>query len=518
MATLEALDELYSMGFLIEEEYLARRAALGAGPPAKGEPETKTETPTTSNDPYAYHHVAEPTVPEPIYNHVTTYEQPYQTYETPYSYDPAPETTPKWEPVEAPIETAFTPTIDRTEPTDSLTDTATRAPRDPIQPEGPYPLIHIDKEVESLSQLRISPNDDTSKAEVWTAHPDKATVIHRSEGRYLVRLLNAPSSAWEVQREFGLEGQIFESGKATVKTEKEMYWSTTTWVLPDPVSSVEAGKIYVFKQDKANTGLQYTYIDERVFMRYTHSLLEKTPLSSGVPDLYEGDSRIRDVRKFDGNEVPTPQDPRQAVAFLNSKLKPAFDFISSPGTGRTVTKVKCIPTPAFMLWPSLITVLRSLQFGISEDVTRHLPQTASEIWQRINKSLDNQECYFTGRPAAPGSFLTPELHKDNILELYHQIKENSLFPGSSNISNASVTEGVGSSKQSVPEWEERIHYEVGEAPRSYGWPTLDDSDNSPLAVPQLGIKPVSRTRQSAISELLSELITRNGPPAGSKTA
>ena len=32
MATLEALDELYAMGFLIEEEYHARRAALGAPP------------------------------------------------------------------------------------------------------------------------------------------------------------------------------------------------------------------------------------------------------------------------------------------------------------------------------------------------------------------------------------------------------------------------------------------------------------------------------------------------------
>jgi hypothetical protein len=555
MATLEALDELYAMGFLIEEEYHARRAALGAPPkePASQTGSSDQSVSTTSHgldsnpyepttncyDPYAIPVVettAENTY-QPVQDHpvsfVPQYETPISSYETPYTPYTAPidetanhhemDATYGYNGVETNIhdqpETVHhTPVPSATSTEKGEVAEALPPVRGPVVPENPYPTPTVQFDVTSLANLKISPSEDTSHADAFQSIPfGKAAIVNRTNGSYTIHHVDASDSPFTVLLSLGLsEHELGEAGQWKTETTTEMYWKQVTYVAPEAATKLEQGKVYLVRPSKLHYGRKYWSgsIDERIINKHLLSTLERTPLGVATVDIdmYEGEDRIRDVRVFGGLATPSPFDPREVYKYHASKLEP-YPIITANGSGEPRPfKVQCSKhaTPTYMLWPIFSGLLRALEVHMPSEHTHVLPTSAVGIWARIQNCIENQTCYITGTPTAYQSFLSERLHNENIWNLYTQIKQSKEQHGVVPNPDGSGTLAVSTPTSKGQDAEEMISYDTSAKKRSYGWPLGTDLDQAPTRANGTG-RLVSAHRSSFINKIISELVQLTGP-------
>lgn len=569
MATLEALENLYQMGFIIEEEYLARRAAFGAPPPepvsevpvSTNAVEDNTQIPynTSTYDSYTssytqdtYAAPVEPTSQYDINHHTaTTSNDTYSNTSSNYNYaghDTGYYATPSYETpssyvdissvtIAAPETDSFNSSAhswDTSAPTiisATANDAYIPSPASSLAASGVQTSTKTGPDGETYGHIFSNPVPDNS--EVGVLHrpipSDKALIVHRTIGTYAVFTVAAGVSSHEALKEasIGDHFQLIESGTTEIKTEDTMYWKSTYYVDAKAVSKVEPGHIYVTRAPKkGNHFSSGSTFDERVVWRYYQSKHPKAySYDEGRLDIFLPPTRIPDLRLMSDSLPSSAFDPRQVVDWYKSKLDPyTMDCESGGVTTGGKIRLQSKPTPTFLLWPLFIHQLRSLQSKVPEKFTYNLPQDSATIWARINDCLNKNVCYFTGETAASGSFLGQDLHNEHIATLFEKIKAENQQPTGIKIgpnafavlpsSTSTSSSYSNSSKQDTQvqdEHGERIKYDDPTMRFSYGWPTQADNAgaSTPCKVP--GVKPISARRTGCVEELVSQLSMINGP-------
>jgi len=548
MATLEALDELFNMGFLIEEEYVARRTALGAPPPKKKPAEPVSDPygiPSTSSDPYytipdssatVYHPYSTTYPTQPAQDAVSASDHSISSYEPPvnmYGHDSTPTssyeaylygnsaTTPEIAHVEVAVDapSAVESVHDIVDPLSALpgvSQTGSNEPKPFIDTKAEhFPTGRIEIDITSFPNLHVPRAPDTSQSDTFLSIPSgQSLIVCRTIGAYRMMLVDASTSTCIVLQQFNLlDGfKLFEVGTVTKKVEREMYWTTASFVDAPNAETLASGKIYVVRRIKQSYSQYYfsSDFDERVILRELRKTLERAPLGRTDTEEYCEPHRIPDVRTFDGQVAGLYFDPRDILQYLAKHVKTEERRVP----GRTTrVRVKTVATPSFMLWPILIGQLRAMEAKVREDQTRHLPQDAEAIWKRIEKCIETQTCYFTGQTTANSeTFLCDRLHNNEVWELYKQIKSTEKQPrGFRAISTPDrLTEQLNAVGVNPDVYTERIAYDQYAKKRSYGWPKFEDTNSRPMKT-LYGVKPISARRQHEVSMLVSRLASLNGP-------
>lgn len=531
MATIEALDELYAMGFLVEEEYLSRRAALGFGPPEK----------TNNNDTSGYSLDPAPTgntynqnnsdnqfytgYNQPDYNNTTVIDTPEtntfglqnETYgidnltiSNPYSFDNQTngnqitdhQTTDNSTILETHNTTESYSTPGYPNPI-SLTDLED-TPSAPIEMDVTMPNLHIEP---------VKPDDYNEQFD-FNPGPREVIVVCRSKGAYMKLRRELPISRFDIQKYFGFDGTLHLAGGHTTQQATEYYWTQTQFIPSPAVETCEGGKVYVWKEETEQRRRNWwsSPVDERVLYAFLRTTLEKTVLSKGAEEPHpftREDRKIRNYRDFSGE--PCCFDPRLVVEHLARYAK--VEKYPATGPTRSITKLKTLPTPEFMVLPAFMNALKAVGSKARYNYAEIVPKDAKEILAKLAQCIETNTCYFSGEPAYPGSFLKQSLHSDTIVELYRQALD-SVSKSSSNYDQYSV-ESIGRSTHSnETENGERYSY-TNAIPISYGWPTHSELDIRSTFCPAISRKVAGGTSRT-ISSLVEELIQLRGPAAGTK--
>lgn len=536
MATLAALEELFAMGFIIEEEYLARRAAFGAPPINATVPDAQTND-TTSNmvdaslppidnpdsyPPYtvAYEptpqiHQEEETLPEglhwspvPVPEDVSQLPQPQTTdtsgYPPQYAYptEPTSYITRNEEVMKSPVDA-------RDEQQKGVTADAS-VTIDGISSETPATASKtIEIDVQSFQNLRITPTDDTCHLGAFISiPPGHAALIQRDATGYTIHHVEATSYPLSFLMSIGCGDCVLqEIGQWKSVTETDQYWKHEYYAPPEYNLQISAGKIYLIRVRTGEKAGFYgpTYYDPRDILAHARTQLEPTPFSGGVDGKaeYNGDKHIPGLRMFSDLPRISSFDPRQVYDYLKDKLN--VEQRIQPGESR-LSKLKTVTTPGHMYWPLFMHTLRSLQSRMSEEQVRALPTNSVGIWARIQRCISEGVCYVTGESAAYNSFLCPRLHTEEIWNVYTQIQRLKEEQQS-----AYSTEPESRSYYPPREEDERIVYTDAANKRSYGWPTQADLASAPMKTSLQGVKPVSAVRSGCVDELVRELAGLNGP-------
>lgn len=561
MATLEGLKSLFDMGFILEEEYLARRAEFGV--PAD-EPATNTEVSTPAaqdtssyyNQPPAYdpytssynYNPPEPAVepPQPIDSYHTSYATPVDnsTYYTPYDAGTSPIYT--YEDPAPQVGLEFISIAPPQESTDSFTSsgglsyTSGETYSHPSHNAEPTPVeaptqVKLAETGESYSHVFTTPSTDESPSAALSRPIPygKSLLVHRSVGAYVVKEIEPSNSIWSTLKSCGLEEglQIFKCGTAEVIVSPEMYWQSTTHKEAPTVTSIEAGNIYATRERKEIRfdGGSHS-IDERIIWRYHFNLLEKDVFAGSPHDIYTPPTRIPGVRLMNDTCTSTGYfDPRQVIEHYSQYTKKAEVY---PTTSiRPFSKLRTLPTPKFLQWPLFLHLLRSTQAKVDDKYCRALPEDSQGIWERVRECTQNGVCYFTGEPAVSGSFLSASLHNEAFESLISMIMSSSSHPqGGKTIKRPPIIGIASYDKKSTPYssssttsirederddygYGERIKYDDPTMKMSYGWPTANDLSGTATATKVRDIKPVSARRSGIVKTLVQTLSTLSGPGA-----
>lgn len=548
MATLEALEELWKMGFLIEEEYLARRAALGAGPPENDNPSTTTQnnpvetTTTTSYDPYNPYGFNDPysvPVTDPIVAPVDS-EPVVEEYVPPIStvsIDPPVqpyESVPVITPVEDAPSTDPTVTVKPTAPSDEFKET--------------FPNLYMQQPAKDPSLP--DPCD-------FNPGPNHAIIVHRSAGRYLATKVDAPTTVYQAiqaltaSNTVGSAGECYLAGSMSMKVENNGYWTNNYYTKAEPVKEVLPGKVYEYKETRYQNTEWPISVDERVIWRYLQANVSQNKTDfqpyyfDSVPwDKFEHDNdrKVEGVREM-GVGCPTPFDPRPFLRHHMTHLDQAFPRIGASHqktTGPIRLKLMQPTVPRGLLLPCFLATLKALQARLPSYIVDAmvLPSDAASVWARVNKCLEEGKCYYTGEPAQHASFLSAKLHSEVVVDLYYKVRESGVAPSgkpsepTSDATPASTSEASESAP--VPKlpsafagyyrdrniyfgYDEFYVYTESDPPVSYGWPSAESTAaNNTSAATNYG-KRVSIRRDTSIQELCSQLAQLSGPSYGQKS-
>lgn len=576
MSTLEALNDLLSMGFIQPEEYESRRAALGLGPsePTSGGGSTSVAEPvadpfvpqTTSYEPYnGYSSGISGGYPDQTdYNASTTqhtfstdtfashatdsHGNDFTTTDTSFSLSQELGSTT--------IEANSAPTFVEPATNDFSGHGTYEHPSYPTATQGIFAggsdttasaKNTVTEDLKSLSHVFVTPLPDSSPLTLLSKPipSDKALLVHRTIGAYKVVYVDADTSVYQALRENGIDEQsttVFECGTTKEVIEKEMYWDNKSYVSPDARQKMLAGKIYSTRSEIAREPCRSAHFDERVIFKYQQSTLKRTYAWGDNPDPFNDPGMVTGLRLFNGAGVFHAFDPREVRKYHDKRLMEEMKKKhEQPGyTSASVSslpKIKLQATPPFLLWSMLISQLKIAQSKVDELCILGMPQSSAAIWDRIAQSFEKGVCYFTGEPASYGSFLGSKCHSDSIMKLYEEIKAQNLQPGSETIKqfkkeeySGSVVESQGTSDDSKfqglfcaagrPPVEEIIVYSDPSKKCTYGWPTEKDvrreRDESirrlDICMPGASGR-VSTHRLPEVQSLVAQLSQLNGPEA-----
>lgn len=556
------------MGFIMEEEYLARRAALGAPPP-----ETTTEAPiSTPVEP----EVSPYSVPEPAYDpyntsynynppevtpvvedNIVSYQPP--TYDSPTypptdSYNP-----PQWTPQDDPyyttsVEVASLNISIEATPTSQETSSFAGAsvssanngfnnefvlnapshshfPTPNASGEAAVVGTRVGEDITNLSHVFTKPHPDESSVSLLSRPIPygKCLLVHRTAVTYEVHEVEPNTSIWIALNQAGISDsstEVFKAGTSEVSRDAEMYWHTTSWKEAPKVSALEAGNVYVTRPKKNDSFYESgSVIDERVIWRYNISKLEPASSMGRIDnDIFEYSHVIPGLRTMSGSWGY--YDPREVVKHFAKYLKATEGITSAynPRSGKFSLKTK--PTPAFLLWPMLVHLLRSLEAKVESKYTINLPEDSKNIWARVNECASKNICYFTGKPAAYGSFLSEDIDTKEATKLYEQIKAEGCQPTGevavSNPAGRATLERLLLTDYSTKPAEEKgtyrweydddiIKYEATDMKMSYGWPTEEDTTGTSTKTLVPDTKPIRGARSELIKDLVRGLASQRGP-------
>lgn len=557
MATLESLTNLFEMGFILEEEYLARRAEFGV--PAS-EPATNTEvSPPIAQDTSSYYNQT-PTYdsyntsysynpPEPVVDTTSTTFDSYHSYSTPVDnttsytpYDSGYSSSYAQEDPYAQTNIASVTISPPHESTDSITSsggynfasestnsTSSYNP-EPINTEATT-QSKVSETGESYSHVFTTPTtDDSPYAALGRPIPyGKSLLVHRTRGAYLVKEIDPSNSILETLTSCKIDSavEIYKCGTAEVIVSPEMYWQSTTHKAAPSVTSIEAGNIYCTRETTTQLVSSTPVFDERVIWRYQYGRLEKDSIFSGSSfDIYTPPARIPGLRLMSDAGYAGYYDPREVVKHYAKYVKKEEPMYYD-GHVKTNFKLQTRPTPAFLQWPLLIHLLRSTQAKVDDKYCRSLPEDSQGICDRVKDCIEKGVCYFTGEPAVPGYFLSPNLHNDSYAELINSITSSGSFPQGGKTAKHPPIIGVASYEPKKPYtsssnlavrdaenddgFGERIKYTDPTMKMSYGWPTTRDLSGTSTATGLDYIKPVSAVRGTVVTGLVQTLSSLSGP-------